>query len=171
VEALKVAVPQLKELELWHDEKGRPHLRGKHENWRPQGAWQTEEQFSDGTLRLLGLLWVALDGSGPLLLEEPEMSLHPEVVRFVPQMLARVQRRVGRQVLISTHSTDLLMDEGIGLDEVFLLEPGTEGTAVRPASEFSEISDLLEGGMLLGDIVMPRTKPSRVHQLALFGDL
>ncbi len=56
-DALKVAVPQLKELELWRDAKGAPHLRGKYEHWRPQGAWQTEEEFSDGTLRLMGLLW------------------------------------------------------------------------------------------------------------------
>ena len=71
VNALRVAVPQLKELELWRDVRGTPHLRGKQEHWRPQGAWQTEDQFSDGTLRLLGLLWATLDGSGPLLLEEP----------------------------------------------------------------------------------------------------
>ncbi len=67
-EALRVAVPQLQEIELWRDVRGIPHLRGKYEHWRPQGAWQTEEQFSDGTLRLMGLLWVAMDKDGPLLL-------------------------------------------------------------------------------------------------------
>ena len=79
------------------------------------------------------MLWAVLDGTGPLLLEEPELSLHPEVVRFLPQMFARIQRQSGRQVLVSTHSTDLLRDEGIGLDEVLLLRPGAEGTTVcRP---------------------------------------
>ena len=82
--ALRVAVPQLAEIELFRDARGTPHLRGKYEHWRPQGAWQAEDQFSDGTLRLMGLLWSALDGTGPLLLEEPELSLHPEVVRFHP---------------------------------------------------------------------------------------
>src|SRR5208337_4512323 len=74
-DALRVAVPQIKELELARDVRGTPHLRGKYEHWRPQGAWQSEDQFSDGTLRLMGLLWAILDGSGPLLLEEPELSL------------------------------------------------------------------------------------------------
>jgi hypothetical protein len=37
-----------------------------------------------------------VDNGGPLLLEEPELSLHPEVVRFLPQMFARMQRRSGR---------------------------------------------------------------------------
>lgn len=168
--ALRVAVPQLKELELWRDVRGTPHLRGKYEHWRPRGAWQTEDQFSDGTLRLMGLLWAALDGSGPLLLEEPELSLHPEVVRFVPQMFARIQRRSGRQVLISTYSTDLLRDEGIGIDEVLLLQPGAEGTSVHAASGFAEIKALLEGGLSLAEVVMPRTRPERAEQLTLFGD-
>jgi len=168
--ALTGAVPQLKDLELWRDVRGTPHLRGKYEHWRPQGAWQTEEQFSDGTLRLIGLLWATLDGTGPLLLEEPELSLHPDVVRFMPQMFARIQRRSGRQVLLSTHSPDLLRDDGIGLDEVLLLQPGAEGTTVRPASAFAEIEALLAGGVSLAEAVLPRTRPDEVQQLALFGD-
>lgn len=169
-EALKVAVPQLQEIELWRDLSGTPHLRGKYQHWRPQGAWQTEEQFSDGTLRLMGLLWVALDKEGPLLLEEPELSLHPEIVRVLPQMLARVQRRTGRQIFLSTHSPDLLRDEGLGLDEVLLLRPGTEGTEVTPASSHQDIRDLLEGGLSIADIVIPRTRPEQAGQLPLFGD-
>ena len=169
-DALRVAVPQLKELELARDIRGTPHLRGKYTHWRAQGAWQTEEDFSDGTLRLMGLLWAALEGTGPLLLEEPELSLHPEVVRFVPQMFARIQRRSGRQVLISTHSTDLLRDDGIGLDEVLLLQPADEGTSVQPASSFFEVKALLESGSSLAEAVMPKTRPARAEQLTLFGE-
>jgi predicted ATPase len=169
-DALRVAVPQLKEIELSRDFRGTPHLRGKYEHWRPQGAWQTEEQFSDGTLRLMGLLWALLDGSGPLLLEEPELSLHPDVVRFIPQMFARIQRRTGRQAMISTHSPDFLRDEGIGLDEVLLLVPHEEGTFVRAASHYLEIRRLLEGGMSLGEAVIPHTRPKHAEQLTLFGD-
>ncbi len=169
-DALRVAVPQLNELELWRDDRGTPHLRGRYEHWRPQGAWQAEDQFSDGTLRLLGLLWSILDGAGPLLLEEPELSLHPDVVRHVPQMLARIQRRTGRQVMVSTHSTDLLEDEGIGLDEVLLLMPGAEGTSVKRASEFKEMKALLEGGSTLADAILPKTRPVDARQLTFFGE-
>jgi hypothetical protein len=169
-EGLKVAVPQLAEIELVRDNRGTPHLRGKYEHWRPQGAWQTEEQFSDGTLRLMGLLWVAMEGGGPLLLEEPELSLHPEIVRYLPQMFARVQRRTGRQIIVSTHSSDLLRDEGIGLDEVLLLRPQAEGTEVQPASAFAEIPKLLHGGSTLADAVIPRTRPEHAEQLSMFGD-
>ncbi len=168
-QALKVAVPQLQELLLSRDEKtGTPHLRGKYEHWRAQGAWQTEERFSDGTLRLLGLLWAALDEGGPLLLEEPELSLHPEVVRFLPQLFWRVTRKSGRQILISTHSPELLSDSGIGLDEVLLLIPEREGTRLQLASSIEETRELLRGGLSLPESVLPRTRPQHADQLALF---
>ena len=165
--ALRVAVPQLEQIDLWRDARGAPHLRGKYQHWRAQGAWQSEEQFSDGTLRLMGLLWAV---GGPLLLEEPELSLHPEIVRVLPQMLARVQRLSGRQVFVSTHSADLLRDEGIGLDEAMLLVPGPEGTEVVPAGSSQEVRDLLEGGLSLAEIAIPKTRPENAAQLALFGD-
>jgi len=169
-EALQVAVPQLQELEMFRDDRGTPHLRGKYEHWRPQGAWQTEEQFSDGTLRLMGLLWITLSDRGPLLLEEPELSLHSDVVRYLPQMFARVQRRTGRQVMISTHSRELLEDTGIAPDEVLVLEPAPNGTKVHLATEFKEIESLLDGGQSIADAVIPRTSPKRADQLMLFGD-
>ncbi len=169
-EALCAAVPQLQEIQLWRDARGTPHLRGKYQHWRPQGAWQTEEQFSDGTLRLLGLLWVALDTGGPLLLEEPELSLHPRIVHLLPQMFARVQRRTGRQIFLSTHSPDLLRDDGIGLDEVLLLMPGTEGTRVKTAASLENIITLLDGGSPLDDVVNSETRPEQAEQLLLFPD-
>jgi hypothetical protein len=169
-EALRVAVPQLQEIELWRNARGIPHLRGRYQHWRPQGAWQTEEQFSDGTLRLMGLLWAAMEGGGPLLLEEPELSLHPEIVRVLPQMFARVQRLTGRQIFISTHSPDFLRDEGIGIDEVLLFVPEAEGTSVTTTESHQDIQHLLHGGLSLADAVIPKTRPEKVEQLTLFGD-
>jgi hypothetical protein len=168
-DALRVAVPQLKELELHRDETGVPHVRGLYEHWRPNAGWQGEDQLSDGTLRLLGLLWVFLDGSAPLLLEEPELSLHAAVVRHLPQMIHRLGRKSGRQVLLSTHSADLLSDQGIAAEEVLLLEPSKEGTAVRVAAEDAEVQALLQGGVPMGEVVFPRTAPKGASQLSLFG--
>lgn len=169
-EALRVAVPQLAKLELDRDERGVPHLKGLYEHWRPKAGWQTEDQFSDGTLRLLGLLWVLLDGNAPLLLEEPELSLHPEVVRYIPSMMARLGRKAGRQILVSTHSETLLSDPGISPEEVLLLEPSWEDTKVRLASSDEAIRLLAEGGLPISEAVIPRTAPRDAQQLALFGD-
>lgn len=168
--ALQLAVPQLEEIDLHRDAHGTPHLRGKYQHWRAQGAWQTEEQFSDGTLRLMGLLWAVMETGGALLLEEPELSLHTEIVRVLPQMLARVQRRNHRQILLSTHSPELLQDKGIGLDETLLIAPQSDGaTVASAASSRFEIRELIEAGFSLADAVIPKTRPGRADQLALFG--
>jgi len=167
-DALRVAVPQLRELKLERDETtGRPHLRGLYEHWRPDAGWQSETQFSDGTLRLLGLLWSVLDGSGALLLEEPELSLHEAVARHLPAMMWRATRKSRRQLLISTHSAALLSDKSIAAEEVLLLRPAEEGTEVTIASDHEEIRALLEGGVSLGEAVLPRVAPDRPEQLLL----
>ena len=166
--ALRVAVPQLEGIALARDDRGVPHLRGRYRHWRSHGAWQTEEQFSDGTLRLMGLLWAIMEKGGPLLLEEPELSLHPEIVRVLPQMLTRVQRRTAKQLFLSTHSPELLADEGIGLDETFLFFSDTEDTKIVPAASFDDIRALLAGGLNLGDAVIPKTRPPKVQELSLF---
>jgi predicted ATPase len=171
--ALQVAVPQLSELKLEKDDKGIPHLYGNYEHWRPKGAWQTEADFSDGTLRLLGLLWTLLDGTGPLLLEEPELSLHPEIVRYIPQMMYRVQRarkRKYRQILLSTHSSDLLRDGGIAADEILLFMPTKEGSEVKVGAEINQVRRLLESGVTAAEAVLPHTQPTNALQLALFSE-
>ncbi|KFE67744.1 AAA family ATPase [Hyalangium minutum] len=168
--ALRVAVPQLQELDLKRDERGVPHLLGRYKHWRPNAGWQNETQLSDGTLRLLGLLWVFLDGTAPLLLEEPELSLHTAVVRHIPQILARLSRKSDRQVLVSTHSADMLSDPGIGAEEVLVLEPLKEGTRIEVAKDVEQIRSLLEGGMSMAEAVIPRTAPVGAEQLPLFGD-
>ena len=169
-DALKVAVPQLESLELKRDEaRGTPHLRGRYKHWRSKGAWQTEEQFSDGTLRLLGLLWATLDGQGPLLLEEPELSLHSEVIRFLPQMFSRIQRQNGRQIIASTHSS-FMLGEGVGMNEVLLLEPSEEGTRAELAGNLKQVKALLDGGVSLFDAVVPYTRPESAQQISLFSE-
>ncbi len=166
-DALQVAVPQLHKLELIRDERGVPHLRGLYEHWRPNGAWQTEEHFSDGTLRLLGLLWAFLDGSAPLLLEEPELSLHSAVVKHIPAMMATAGRRNGRQILITTHSYDLLSDQGIAPEETLELRPSKDGTEARIAATDPQVKALAEAGLSIADSVLPRTSPAEPDQLTL----
>jgi len=120
-DGLRVAVPQLQELELWRDERGTPHLRGRYEHWRLRGAWQSERELSDGALRLLGLLWAVLDGTGPLPLEEPELSLHPEVVRYIPRCSHGSNAEAAGNFSLARMRRNSSRDEGIGLDEVLLL--------------------------------------------------
>lgn len=170
--ALRVAVPQMKELQFVRDpNNGKPHLEALYAHWRPNAGWQREDQFSDGTLRLIGLLWCLLERDSVLLLEEPELSLNAAIVRRLAGVIARVQRTRERQILISTHSIDLLADQGIDASEVLILQPDPEGTTVRSVAEVPEVVALLEGGMSVGDAVLPLTAPtSQLAQLSRFDE-
>ncbi len=167
--ALRHAVPQLGELSYTVDTTsgGVPHLEAVYEHWRPHGAKQQEVDFSDGTLRLIGLLWSLMEGDSPLLLEEPELSLHTAVVRQLPSLIHRATRKAKRQVVISTHSSELLSDKGIGGEEVLLLEPSKEGTVVKTSSRIEDIRQMLDAGFSVGEAVLPRTEPQS-KQLMLF---
>ncbi len=166
-EALRHAVPQFRGLDMVRDETGTPHLEATYQHWRPRAGRQREDQFSDGTLRLIGLLWSLLDGDAPLLLEEPELSLNAEIVKRIPGMIHRLQRGNGRQVVISTHSWDLLSDRGIGGEEILMLHPEGEGTKVYLASARPELRNLLKAGMTPAEVVLPRTAPPQAQQLSL----
>jgi predicted ATPase len=166
-QALRAAVPQLTKLEVAMDEVGSPHLVVGYEHWRRLDAKQYERDLSDGTLRLLGLLWSLFEGEGPLLLEEPEISLHSEVVGRLPQIIERINRsrRIKRQVFISTHSEDLLGDKGIAADEVLRLEPGKDGTKVLQA-DLAE-REMVRHGLSVAEAILPKSAPKDIAQLSL----
>lgn len=167
--ALQAALPRFEELRLERDELGRPHLEARYKHWRRQGAWQREDQFSDGTLRLVGLLWAMLEGSGPLLLEEPELSLHAAVVRQIPRIMAAVARKQARQILISTHSEQIMAEGGIDPSEILILEPTEHETRVSLAQRDPEIMAVARAGESLADLLVARTRPRDVQKLALWG--
>ncbi len=172
-EAVKLAVEPLENLGLTIDDKGRPHLQASFQHGRPGGAYQDERQFSDGTLRLVGLLWSLQEAGGPLLLEEPELSLHTAFVARLAPFIARAQKRSsGRQILLSTHSAGLLSDEGIGPDEIVLIRPAKAGAKAGEGSEAvsgasqAQIRSLMEAGLTAAEAALPRTEPA---QAELFG--
>ena len=162
--ALRSAVPHFDGFELERDSSGNWHLNATYNHWRAHSAKQSESAFSDGTLRLLGLLWALADSGGPLLLEEPELSLHDTLVSRLATLMARMNRTSGRQVLVTTHSSALLGDEGIDLAEVYLLDPGADGTTVLCARDLDDVRVLVEGNLTPGEAIMPRAAPKDVDQ-------
>ena len=164
--ALKLAVPQLTNLEFT-TEKGYPHIEATYEHWRPGAGKQKEDQFSDGTLRLIGLLWALQEGDSLLLLEEPELSLNGAIVSKLAPLIHRLQKPRKRQVIISSHSSDLLNDRGISLNEVLVLEPASEGTKACVASDIDDVKHMLKAGMTPASAILPRIKPKDINQFSL----
>ncbi len=149
-------------------QQGNPILMARCDHWRPKAGWQREELFSDGTFRLIGLLWSLLESNSLLLLEEPELSLHEEIVRNIQYMINSIQKqkKTRRQILISTHSEALLSDKSIDGHEVLRLKPSNEGTTIYEPSEEEKI--MLESGLSPAEVLMPKTKPHGITQTSLW---
>lgn len=167
--ALEKAVPQFSELKFEKDKiTGLPHLAASYKHWRNHGAWQREDQFSDGTLRLIGLLWMIQESNSLLLLEEPELSLNDAIVTHIPLMIDRVLRErksFNRQVIITTHSEALLRNP-LDSRSIILLQAKHDGTEARPANEEERI--LLELGRSPAEVMLPKARPTQIDQIGLF---
>lgn len=166
--ALRTCVPNMRDLKFKRDDNtGKPHLEALYEHWRPDAGWQREDQFSDGTLRLLGIMWSLLDGDSVLLLEEPELSLNEDIVRKIHPLIWKLQRQAKykRQIFITTHSEALLQDKSIDPREVIRLEPTRDGTRIVEASE--EDQKMVEAGYSVAEAMLPKVRPVDLEQLLL----
>jgi predicted ATPase len=125
------------------------------------------------------MLWALFEGDGPLLLEEPELSLHTEVVRQLPQVVAQMQMEIGamrhreedpfaRQLIVTTHADELLRDASIGAHEVVLVRPGSgdDGATLDVADE-GDREALRTTRLTPADVLLPKTRttPSIVSLL------
>lgn len=170
-QSLATAVPLFSELRFEQDAvTGLWHLEANFTHWRVNGAWQRENQFSDGTLRLIGLLWALQEGEGLLLLEEPELSLNDGIVSHIPLLIDRVlrgrkKRLSSRQVLVSTHSETLLQQVSED-SQILLIEPGPNGSSIRPPNEEEE--EQTRHGLTVAEILLPKTRPQAIDQLGLW---
>lgn len=164
---LRLAVPQLDNLSLVKDSMGVPHLEAIYKHWRASGSKQQEAQFSDGTLRLIGFLFALIDSNGLTLLEEPESNLHTAIVAQFPEYIARMQReKKGRQVILTTHSYDMLSNMGIGENEVLLLRNTNEGTEIVNITDVEQIRSILAAGFSVADAVLPQSAPQEIKNLS-----
>jgi len=110
--------------------------------------------MSDGTLRVLGVL-VALFGPtgearSPVVVEEPEVALHPAAAGLLLEALKSASTL--RQVVATTHSPDLLDSPALQADEIVAVraEDGkTVVSALEPAGHQAIKDSLYTPGELL----------------------
>ena len=65
-------------------------------------------RLSDGTLRYMALAALLLDPEPPplVMIEEPELGLHPDVILEIGELLIKASQRT--QLVVTTHSTGLI---------------------------------------------------------------
>ena len=137
--------------------------------------------MSDGTLHILGTLVALLqenhDAQKPVPLigiEEPEIALHPLAAGVLLCSLLQAANKT--QVLITSHSPDLLNNKDLGVESILAVEAREGNTSIGPVDEVSRsvvqdrlftIGELLSIDQLELDPahVFP---PAKVEQLRLF---
>lgn len=118
----------------------------------------THMRFSEGTLRILGILFELATlpkDTSLVLIEEPELFMQPSVVRSLPDFFAAVAADRNVQMIITTHSPDLIDNELIRPDQVLMLEPtdtGTKGTLLSESQD-PRVRSFVETGFPLSDAV------------------
>lgn len=120
--------------------------------------------MSDGHLQMLVLL-TALFAEGSrerlLLLDEPEISLHPWPISVLARAVSQASGELGIQVMIATHSPVLLSQFE---PEQILAASLVDGrTQLQRVSEMKELADLLEeyaiGSLYMSETVAPQSAP------------
>jgi predicted ATPase len=96
--------------------------------------------MSDGTLRAFSVLVALFQGGNgaaagvPLVgIEEPEVTLHPAAAG---SLLDALREAAGKsQVIVTSHSPDLLDNDGIETDSIFAVDATTGSTRIAPVDE------------------------------------
>jgi predicted ATPase len=107
-------------------------------------------RLSDGTLRYLSLLIILLDAKPPplIVIEEPEMGLHPDVIPQVARLLQEASERT--QLVVTTHSRMLIDALGDDPASVIVCEKH-DGESVFERLDPARLKDWLEK-YSLGDL-------------------
>ena len=108
-------------------------LRHRGENNSGAGSTFDLSQESDGTVRLLGLLTALYQPTPPPLIgiEEPELTIHPGALAVISDILTEAAQRT--QVLVTTHSPDLI--DRLPIDSLRAVDLEDGHTRVGPVSE------------------------------------
>ncbi|BDA64254.1 AAA family ATPase [Actinomyces capricornis] len=139
VSAIRHVTPFFDDFVLVPNQAGRIRLR-----WRQRGLDRTflAREASDGTLRFMCLATLLLGPDLPatVVLDEPELGLHPSAIALLAEM-ARMAGDRGHRVILATQSVPLLSH--FSLEEVAVLDRADGATTViRPDSK--QLSGFLE---------------------------
>jgi predicted ATPase len=111
--------------------------------WRERGsdAYFNAHSLSDGTLRFICLATLLLQPELPgiVLLDEPELGLHPAAITLLADLLSSASERT--QVLVATQSVTLVNQFGPG--EVWAVDRGDRQSVFRHLSG-EDMSDWLD---------------------------
>jgi len=104
-------------------------------NGRPKRLKFEGFSMSDGTLRAIGLITAVFQRPSPALIavEEPELTIHPGALESILELLVNASKHM--QVVITTHSPELLDAKWIADRHLRLVDWQAGATRVAPVSD------------------------------------
>ncbi len=183
VDFLSKVVPGVLDVSVQHVQK-KETLEFRQKVGSNEAPWRFfAENMSDGTLRALGVLtalFQCANGASkriPLVgVEEPETAVHPGAAGVLRDALRAAADST--QVLVTSHSPDLLDDKDVSDDWVLAVVSENGETKIGPLNEADRslmrerlftAGELLKQGSLTPDLEAIRQTPPK--QLELFGKL
>jgi predicted ATPase len=127
-----------------------------------RSRWSAAAQESDGTLRVAGMMTALLQRPRPLalILEEPELTIHPGALGLMKDYI--VEASTVGQVLLTTHSPDLL--DWCPPESIRVVEREAGASTVAPLDRGQY--DVVRNGLFsLGEVM--RSESLRQEQLEL----
>lgn len=114
------------------------------------GVQISAERLSDGTLRFLFLLAILLQSDPPplIVIEEPELGLHPDVIPKIAKLLVAASKRT--QLVVTTHSRMLIDALGDDPESIVVCEKH-DGVSTFERLDAERLNEWLED-YSLGDL-------------------
>ena len=168
--SLQSFIPNLENIKFEQDNSGIYHLFLEMKDSKNNEIKQDEILMSDGTLRLLGLLWSIYEKSSKssvLLIEEPEISLHTEIINYLPRLLHQIQRNKKVQIFLTTHSPEMLR-EPIKAENVFGIYFEDKGSKIQSIKNWKDFEIFEKSGFSLSETAGEIIKKTFKNQLPIF---
>lgn len=126
------------------------------------------QHLPDGLIQftlLVASLYSQAEASGLVMLDEPDLSLHPWALFVLAEAIQDATANWNRQVLVATHSPVLLSQ--FPEDSLYLVMPKDGSTTVRKLSEIEESKELLAqyaaGSLYMMQMIGEQSTEPMVH--------
>ena len=102
--------------------------------FKVNNEWYSWDSLSDGTKRLFYIISEVVTAESIVLLEEPELGIHPHQLHLLMQFLK--EQSETKQIILTTHSPQVLDILNVNeLNKIIIAEMTEEGTKLRHLTE------------------------------------